>query len=266
MRPRARRSCLAVGPAAGVDLESGVQSGSNAPHPVSHSGPVIGAHDGFSAIREPTKHPKRRGSMTRFGVRLGTLLLAVATLSGCTGDDSRSSASTGARKMIRPTRTVEVSPPSVVRTKLRHAPTTCDDISIPLMRHSPYGTVVGRKPVWGGFYVNGRADDGILEAGDAPRTPHGWRIKVLWVMRRSQASRVRLHGANQETGHPVWFEPADQDAAPVATLDPTRPGAPSERRRWLNFPSYVYFPEAGCYEVQARSANGQWRMEFAFGA
>jgi hypothetical protein len=105
----------------------------------------------------------------------------------------------------------------------------------------------------------------VFHAPDARRTHRGWRIKVLWVMRSDQQAVVTIEGSNVKTGQPLWFKPADAKAGPAAVLDPAHPGAPSERAGWLNFPSYLYVPSAGCYTLSARSSGEGWDMVFGFG-
>jgi hypothetical protein len=34
---------------------------------------------------------------------------------------------------------------------------------------------------------------------------------------------------------------------------------------WGNFPSYGYFPSAGCYSLVMQSDRGNWRLGFGFG-
>jgi hypothetical protein len=129
----------------------------------------------------------------------------------------------------------------------------------------PYGELIGRGPVWGGFYTDHPPRRGIFVSPDAPRTPLGWRIKVLWVMKADNEARVTLEGQDARTGAALWFKPSNADAGPSATLDPTQPGAPSENSRWLNFPSYLFFPGAGCFRLGVRSSSGGWEMVFGFG-
>lgn len=52
------------------------------------------------------------------------------------------------------------------------------------------------------------------------------------------------------------------DAEP--RLDPSHPGAVSEGD-WKEFPSYLYFPRAGCYALRARWPGGEWDLGFGFG-
>jgi hypothetical protein len=130
----------------------------------------------------------------------------------------------------------------------------------------PYGELIGRGPVWGGFYTpHPPSHGGIFASSDAPRTHFGWRIKVLWVMQAHNQAPVTIEGQNVRTGAALWFEPSNAEAGPAAMLNPAQPGAPSENPGWLNFPSYLYFPGAGCFTLATRSAAGGWQMVFGFG-
>jgi hypothetical protein len=48
-------------------------------------------------------------------------------------------------------------------------------------------------------------------------------------------------------------------------LDPSNPDPASEGTRLLYFPPYAYFPQAGCYEMRAASAEEDWTLSFGFG-
>ena len=129
----------------------------------------------------------------------------------------------------------------------------------------PYGVLIGKAPLWGGFYASLHRQAGVVIARDAVRTRLGWRIKVLWVMKVDQTDPVSIEGREVSTGAALWFEPSDADPGPSAALDPAHPGAPSENLGWLNFPSYLYFPGAGCFVLAVASPGAGWDMTFGFG-
>lgn len=149
--------------------------------------------------------------------------------------------------------------------RLDAAPASCPEASIPVERAGPYGELVGRAPVWGGFYARTAHGFTAFAASDAPRTRYGWRIKVLWVMRARGAEEVALLGENTATAEALWIQPTGRRPGPQATLDPSEPGAPSEDPSWLNYPSYLFFPRAGCYHLSVSSSAGRWDMSFGFG-
>lgn len=77
-----------------------------------------------------------------------------------------------------------------------------------------------------------------------------------------------MTGVNVRTGDSIWFQVSDGgDPTPTATLDPATPGAVSEPGSpWREFPSYLYFPSAGCYLLQVDSADAGWNLRFGFGS
>jgi hypothetical protein len=103
------------------------------------------------------------------------------------------------------------------------------------------------------------------KATDAPRTDFGWRIKILWLLRPDQVSQVTIDGTGGSPQEPVVFQLSDGDAATTARLDPEDAGVPPEKGHWLEYPSYAYFPRAGCYRLSARWEGGGWDLGFGFG-
>jgi len=154
-----------------------------------------------------------------------------------------------------------------VAVTLRSPPAGCPGPSAEPQRPTRlYGKLYGRQPVWGGFYAEFDPHVHVFHAADAPRTDTGWRIKVLWIVHRDQSDPVVL-SAHRGDGEPVWFEIAVIGPPPAtsAGLDPAHPENVAERGGWKEFPSYVYFPSAGCYTLEASWRGGRWRIGFGFG-
>ena len=77
---------------------------------------------------------------------------------------------------------------------------------------------------------------------------------------------MTISGANLATGTPLYFEVedlADRETAATAVLEPEA-GGPGTGG-WKEFPSYVYFDGAGCFELEAEWATGSWRLVFGLG-
>jgi hypothetical protein len=115
------------------------------------------------------------------------------------------------------------------------------------------------------MYAEYEQERHAYRATDAPRTRYGFRVKVLWVMEPSTEESVTISGANLGNSTPLWIEVEDAGAgrATRATLEPHLAGI--GEGGWREFPSYVYFDEAGCFELRASSAEGSWRLRFGFG-
>ena len=136
-----------------------------------------------------------------------------------------------------------------------------------------YGPLIGQSPLWAGFYARFDEDRDSFRAADAPRRRHGYRVKVLWIMDARAGDRIMdphadepitLTGSNLKTFDPVYFS-FEGPPRPFAILDPEEPGTVSENPRWAEFPSYVFFPRAGCYEFETGTEKGPWRLVLAIG-
>ncbi len=68
-----------------------------------------------------------------------------------------------------------------------------------------------------------------------------------------------------DTGHSITFDPSNGPLSDTLRLDPSNPGTPDRRKGWTEYPSLVWFPEAGCYMIQASWADGSWQRGFGFG-
>jgi hypothetical protein len=128
-----------------------------------------------------------------------------------------------------------------------------------------YAPLIGARPVWAGMYAEYEPRRHVYRATDAPRTRYGFRVKVLWVMAPNTEESVTISGANLGNSTPLRIEVEDAGAgrATPVTLEPQVAGG--GEGGWREFPSYVYFDEAGCFELRASSAEGSWRLRFGFG-
>ena len=123
--------------------------------------------------------------------------------------------------------------------------------------------LIGNKVVAAGFYARFDEPD-ALHASDSPRTRYGYRVKVLWAMPARQPLAVRVAGRGG--GDRLWFN-LSEGGAPSATLllDPEVTPPSIENPRWREFPSYLYFPAAGCYVLEASWGDGRWSIGIGLG-
>lgn len=128
------------------------------------------------------------------------------------------------------------------------------------------GGVFGSAPLWYGVYARYDAARNGFQLRGAPRTRHGWRVKILWLMRRRGARPIQV-----ETKGPVKrafvVELGGQFPAPPRVrfvLDPRRPGA-FDNPAVHNYPSYGYFKRAGCYSLTLTSGGRRWVARFGVG-
>lgn len=148
--------------------------------------------------------------------------------------------------------------------KLGKAPRDCPG-TLTQERVGSYGPAYGGDGVWAGVYAELEAPN-ILHSLDAPLTPDGWRLKVLWIVDPDHPARITLAGSETTRGWPIEFEiggtSSVKSTSPV--LDPDQPSIPLQDE-YANFPSYIYLVGSGCYQLGASWEAGGWVLKFAFG-
>jgi hypothetical protein len=154
------------------------------------------------------------------------------------------------------------APPPV----LGPVPTTCPTNPAPTTINPFFGRAIGMRPVW----VIGFSPGLTLRMGPSQSIahgPHGWYVKVAWVVAPDYRQRVTLRGAPLAGGRPLWFQIGGQLPSTTPVLDPRYPvaTAPNQPAGWAAFPSYLFIPHAGCYVVEADWPGGMWRLAFAAG-
>ena len=205
--------------------------------------------------------------MTGHGWR-PVVLAALLMAASCSRAEAPVAAGAGSTS-ASPAATAAPEEPDPVRVSrvLEPAPSDCAGPAPTLERVSKnFGKVTGGHPLWAGIYGGYHRPTNRFRAADAPRTRHGWRIKILWLMHPRARAPSRVSGVNTATGEPVLFDvEASGRPTPRAVFDPREPGAPRQNGRWGEWPSYAFFPRAGCYELKARSPEGRWKLGFGFG-
>jgi hypothetical protein len=200
-------------------------------------------------------------------VRLNLLFVLLAAVgAGCQGESgvevkSGQTASSGTEA------TSATDRPRAVAKRLGPAPTGCVGPAPHLHSFGDYGNLAGRSPVWAGFYATfDPAGQRYRLERDAPRTEHGWRVKVLWVVGPELGEPARLRGREAESGVALSFDVEDQGVGPTksGTLDPSQPGVPPTGD-YKEFPSYLYIPQAGCYVLEVEWPEGRWRLVIGLG-
>ena len=130
------------------------------------------------------------------------------------------------------------------------------------------GRVIGRKPVWAGPYGMLDPKSGALQLVAAPpHTRYGWRDKVLWLVASHYTGVIRLRGLSLGSGQPMRFsvELSGRGVRTFGLLNHGKPGAVSNPGDPKQFPSYIYFPKAGCYAMSASWKHGSWRVVLGLG-
>jgi hypothetical protein len=206
-------------------------------------------------------------------VSLPILLIATVVLAlvdaGCRDEDTgKAGDDTTQRGAVAPSAATTNDEEPHVAKRLAQAPTTCTGPKPRLVAFGDYGNLAGSSPIWAGFYASfDPAGQRYRIERDAPRTRYGWRVKVLWVVGPKLERPARIAGRELATGAALWFEIGEEDRKPAALgkLDPASPGVPPTSDGYKEFPSYLYVPRAGCYELEAEWAGGRWRLVFGLG-
>ena len=194
--------------------------------------------------------------------RLTAFATCVLLLPACTSGGPL----TDAAETVSPSAPAATPNPPRVAAKLGPPPANCTGPAPdPRRVVRLYGSLTGERPVWGGIYARYRPEHQAFYASDAPRTRFGYRIKVLWVVHPRQKAPVTVEGRALATGDPVYFDVGGTGSPePSAHLDPDEPGTVPEHD-WKEYPSYLFFGRAGCYDLEASWPGGGWRRVFGFG-
>jgi hypothetical protein len=188
------------------------------------------------------------------------LLLLLAGASSCTTSSSQTTSGRAfaAGQWVAPS------------ANLTRAPIDCsarplDQVSL---RAAGVGNLVGRSPVWAGFYARPDTALGVYHLVAATkRTATGWRMKVLWVIDAKQTAAIEVQVTERRTRHLAKIELAGRRATPVtrARIDRSDVGVEQGGTAYRQFPSYLFLPHAGCYLVEVHAGNRGWRKIVGFG-
>jgi len=165
-------------------------------------------------------------------------------------------------------------PPTLFRiAKPRPAPTTCPAIG-PTPTSTPpglEGTWVGASPFWFDPYLELDPATSVWHyfADMGLKGRDGWSVKVIWLLARTLTEPARISIKSLGSGRPLWItiggSYTERSTAP--RLDPARPSHPDVPAKPYTheWGSYVVFPQAGCYAVEAQWPGESRRLVFAFG-
>lgn len=125
---------------------------------------------------------------------------------------------------------------------------------------------MGSAQAFGGVFARAdRSADSFHVGHNAHRTRFGWAVKILWVMEPGTSAPVTLTGRESKTASPITFHPSNEPTSQTMILDPAHPGTLSRRQGWTEYPSLLFFPQAGCYTIRASWAGGSWEQGFGVG-
>jgi len=145
------------------------------------------------------------------------------------------------------------------------APQSCPSGSKTTLIASSLGSGLGSSPVWGtGPDVSGPQATIHLGA-TATHTAIGWQGTVVWVVKAHAEGPVVLQGMLL-TGDqpPIWYQAAPQQATTEIVLDLAHPGSGSTSA-FARYPTSVFVPQAGCYQMSANWYTGSWSAVVSIG-
>jgi hypothetical protein len=97
----------------------------------------------------------------------------------------------------------------------------------------------------------------------------GWAVKFAWELAQTVTRPVRISITNLASGRPlsITINGTYTERSNAPLLDPARPSHPDvpEKPYTHEWGSYVVFPEAGCYRLDAQWPESSWSLVFAFG-
>lgn len=170
--------------------------------------------------------------------------------------------STGLAPLPYPTPTLNV--PAIGTVSATCAPGT------PLVDFSSGETAAGAggPDVW---LTSSSVQPGYIQLPQSNYTLAGWPVPVTMFIRHGFAQTITLTGHDLTTGYSLWLSPdantpgSITEAAPLATIVPTRGLAHTRDARWDVWSGVLYLPGAGCYIAQANWPGSGWSIDFAAG-
>jgi hypothetical protein len=133
------------------------------------------------------------------------------------------------------------------------------EASVPRRLSPMFADGIGGGPV----YAVGLMDSAAVSLDNDTALAQGWPAKELWVINPRHRGPIALSGHNLVTGAPVWFSFSGGSVLRAST-HPKLNGYDGGVG-WTQFPSYLVFPQAGCYTVSAKWSTGSWHVTVAVG-
>jgi hypothetical protein len=142
------------------------------------------------------------------------------------------------------------------------APTTCPGLGpAPPPSNAPGFLAVGAQPFYVGPYLE-RDPNMTIWRNPKPALlgSDGWAAKFLWYV-AAEAVPARVSITDLDTGQPIVIVVHGEARSRAPLLEPNTA---------MEFPdhtwgSYVVFPRAGCYRLDAQWQGGSWSLVFSFG-
>lgn len=92
-------------------------------------------------------------------------------------------------------------------------------------------------------------------------------MKALWVADSDWDLPVTVRGERRDGGEPILISRGRPTPFDGAVLDPAKPGVPYSEAvpaPFKEWPSLLYFPMTGCYDLTVEWAGGGWTATIPF--
>lgn len=144
------------------------------------------------------------------------------------------------------------------------APPNCASASTLTFIDSSIGSGVGVSPIWG---VGVSGPQATLHLGsNAKLTANGWQSQLTFVAKVHAPGPLVLQGQLIQGNYPpVWFQYGTQQATTEIGLDLTHPG-PGSTSAFEKYPTTIWVPQAGCYQIIANWPTGSWSAVIGIGS
>jgi hypothetical protein len=100
---------------------------------------------------------------------------------------------------------------------------------------------------------------------ETEHTPYGWAHEIRLITKSYALYPLTIWGRSLDDNSPLWFEVQGRVPSTVLTLYPKKPPAPIDEHGWAYFPTRLYVPKAGCYEVEIHWGTAASIVSFAAG-
>ncbi len=143
------------------------------------------------------------------------------------------------------------------------APQNCASAATLTFIDSSIGSGVGESPIWG---VGVSGPPATLRLGaNAKLAANGWQGQLTIVAKVHAPGPLVLQGQLIQGNYPpVWFQYGTQQATTEIGLNLTQPG-PGSTSAYEKYPTTIWVPQAGCYQIIADWPTGSWSAVIGIG-
>lgn len=223
------------------------------------NGESTGSAQPLCAAGRRTAHAHLSVWPVGLALALGALLLAGCSVGASTSGTGGSTATTTPGASA----TSGAATPTPGSSTLADAPQSCPSAATLTVIDASVGSGIGTMPVWA-LGVSGATATLHLGAS-ATRTAHGWQGAMKWVVQAHAQGPIVVQGQLMQGGYPpIWFQSGAQQATTEMAIDQSHPG-PGSTSAFAQFPTTIWVPQAGCYQIVVNWHGGNWSAVVGIG-